>query len=80
MWTIATPTGNNYKVLVISQIKATTPNMVTKIVSTGLSVTGRGCDLRLDMLEFFDSIEESWKTYCWDQYVANMIKNIYVKF
>ena len=50
--------------------------MVTKIVSKGLTVTGRGCDLRLHMLEDVDTIAELGKTYCWDQYVAGMIKGI----
>ena len=44
-----TPIENKYKGLIVGQIKATTPKMVTKIVSTGLMVTGRGCDLRLDI-------------------------------
>ena len=63
---ISTPTGNNSKGLVIIQIKATTPKMVTKIVSTGLTITGCGCELNLDMLEFIDSIADKGKTYCWE--------------
>ena len=35
-----TPTGKNSKGLIVKQIKATTPKMVAKIVSTGLTATG----------------------------------------
>ena len=47
---MGTPTGKNSKGLIIGQIQATTPKIVAKIVSIGLTVTGRGCDLKLDML------------------------------
>ena len=42
---IGTPTRNNSKGLIIGQIKATTPKMVAKIVSIGLTIAGRGYDL-----------------------------------
>ena len=58
-----TPIGKNSKGLIIEQIKATTPKMVAKIVSTGLNVTGRGCNLKLYMLEDADYIAESWNVY-----------------
>ena len=35
--------------------------------------------MKLDMLEVVDCIEESGKAYCWDQYMANMLKYIYEK-
>ena len=73
---IGTPTGKNSKGLIIIQIKATTPKIVAKIVSTCLTVTGRGCDLKLDMLEAVECIEDSRKVYCWAQYVANMLNSI----
>ena len=55
--------GKNYKGLIFGQIKATTPKMVAKIVSTGLNVTGQGCNLKLYMLEDVDYIAESWNVY-----------------
>ena len=67
---IGTQIGKNSKGLTVCKIKATTPKMVSKIFSTCLSVIGLGCDLRLDMFQAVDTIEESGKTYCWDQYVA----------
>ena len=51
-----TPTGKNSKGLIIGQVQATTPKMVAKIVSTGLTVTGRGYDLNLNMLEVVECI------------------------
>ena len=74
--TTRTLTRKNYKGLIVRQIQASTPKMVAKIVSTGLTVTGRGCDLKLDMLEVVDCIAESGKFYCWDQYVVDMLKSI----
>ena len=71
-----TSIGKNSKGLIVGQIKATTPKMVAKIMSTGLTITGRGCDLKLDMLKVVDCIEESRKVYCWAQYVADMLKSI----
>ena len=74
-----TPIGKNSKGLIIVQIKANTPKIVAKIVSTGLTITGRGCDLKLDMLEAIECIENSGKIYCWAQYVADVLKSIYEK-
>ena len=48
-------------------------------MSTGLNVIGQWCDLRLDMLEAVDCIEELGKTYHWAQYVADMVKIIILK-
>ena len=72
--------GKKSKGLIFIQIQATTPKMVAKIVSTGLTVMGRGCDLKLDMLEVINCIEELGKIYYWDQYIADMIKYICKKF
>ena len=71
-----TLTGKNSKGMIIGQNKASTPKMVAKIVSTGLTITGRGCDLKLDMLEAVDTIVEKGKSYCWAQYVVDMLKYI----
>ena len=71
-----TSPGKNSKGLFIGQIKATTPKIVAKIISTGLTVTCRVCDLKIDMLEAVDCIETSGKVYCWAQYVADMLKYI----
>ena len=71
-----TPTWKNSKGLIIRQIKATTPKIVAKIVSIGLTVIGRGWNLKLDMLEVGDCIADSKKIYCWDQYVADILKYI----
>ena len=60
----------------ISQIQARTPQIITKIIGTGLTPIGRGSDLKLDMLEAFDTIETIGKIYCWDQHVAEMLKSI----
>ena len=46
-----TPTGKNSKGLIVVQLQASTPKMVAKIVSTGLTVIGRGSDLKLNILE-----------------------------
>ena len=50
--------------------------MVAKIVSTSLTVTGHGCDLKLDMLEAVDYIESIGKIYHWEQYIADILKSI----
>ena len=71
-----TPSGKNWKGLMISQIQARTPQIVAKIIATGLTPTGQGSDLKLDMLEVVDTIEETWKVYRWAHYVINMLKTI----
>ena len=53
---------------------------MAKIRATGLTPTGRGSDLKLDMLEAVDTIEEIGKVYIWDQYVTDMLKTICEKF
>ena len=57
--------GMNSKGLIIGKIKSTTPKLVAKIVFTGMIVTSRGCDLKLDMLEVVEKIVEKGKLYCW---------------
>ena len=59
-----------------SQIQARTPQIFAKIIVTRLTPTGRVSDLKLDMLEAVDIIAGTGKVYCWDQYVADMFKNI----
>ena len=70
------PSGKNSKGLMISQIQARTPQIVAKIIATALTPTGRGSDLKLDMLEVVDTISHTRKIYRWDEYVANMLKGI----
>ena len=57
------PSGKNSKGLKISQIQARTPQIVAKIIATGLTPTGRGSDLKLDMLEAVDTIVDTGKIY-----------------
>ena len=64
----------------ISQIKSQTPQIISKIIATGLTPIGRGSDLKLDMLEVVDTIAETRKVYRWAQYVAEMLKSICEKF
>ena len=56
---MGTPTWKNSKGLIIGQVQATTPKIVTKIMSNGLTVIGRGYDLKLDMMEAVDCIEST---------------------
>ena len=51
------------KGLIVIQIQDTTCKIVEKVVSTGLIVIGRGCDLKLEMLEAVDTIATSGKIY-----------------
>ena len=53
----------NSRGLVISQIQYTTPKIVEKMISVGLTSTGRGCELKLDMLEVVVNVAEIGKTY-----------------
>ena len=64
---MGTPTGKNSKGLIIGKFQDTTPKMVAKIVSTGLTVTGHGCDLKLEMLDAVDYIASTGKVYHWAQ-------------
>ena len=49
----------------ISQIQSRMPQIMAKIIATGLTPTGRGSDLNIDMLEAIDTIEETGKVYRW---------------
>ena len=60
----------------ISQIQAHTPQIVAKIIATGLTPTSRVSDLKLDMLEAVNTIADIGKIYRWDQYAADMLKTI----
>ena len=42
----------------IIQIQAWTPQIMAKIIATGLTPIGQGSDLKLDMLEAVDTIAE----------------------
>ena len=53
---------------------------MAKIIATGLTPTGRGSDLKLDMLEVVDTIADTEKIYRWAEYVADMLKGICEKF
>ena len=64
----------------ISQIQARTPQIVAKIIATGLTPTSQGSDLKLDMLEAVDTIADTEKIYRWSEYVADMLKGICEKF
>ena len=71
-----TPYEKNSKGLMISQIQSWTPQIMAKIIATGLTPIGRGSDLKLDMLEAVDTIAEIGKVYIWAQYVVDMLKTI----
>ena len=60
----------------ISQLQSLTPQIVAKIIATGLNPTGRGSDLKLDMLEAVDIIENIGNIYHWAQHVANMLNTV----
>ena len=52
------------------------PQIVAKIIATALTPTGRGRDLKLDMLEVVDTISHTGKIYRWAEYVVDMLKGI----
>ena len=52
------------------------PQIVAKIIATGLTPTSRGSDLKLDMLEVVDTIADTGKIYKWAGYVVDMLKGI----
>ena len=56
---IGTPFGKNSKGIMIRQIQARTPQIVDKIIATGLTPTGQGSNLKLDMLEAVNTIAET---------------------
>ena len=41
------------------------PQIMAKIIATGLTPVGRGSDLKMDMLEAVDTIAEIGKVYRW---------------
>ena len=49
---------------------------MAKIIATGITLTGRGSDLKLDMLEAVDTIADTGKIYRWAEYVVDMLKGI----
>ena len=57
------PLGKNSKGLMISQIQARMPQIVAKIIAMGLTPTGRGSNLKLDMLEAMNTIFDIGKIY-----------------
>ena len=52
------------------------PQIVAKIIATTLTLTGRGSDPKLDMLEVVDT----GKIYRWAEYVVDVLKGICEKF
>ena len=56
-----TPLGKNSKGLIIFHIQSQTLQIVAKIIGTCLTPTGRGSDLKLDMLEAVDMISNMGK-------------------
>ena len=60
----------------IGHITHVMPQIVAKIISTTLTMAGRGSNLKLDMLEAVDTIATNGKVYKWAEYVTDMIKNI----
>ena len=60
----------------ISEIQAQMPQIVAKIIAIGFTSTGRGSELKLDMLDAVDTISNTEKVYRWDQYVIDMPKTI----
>ena len=71
---IGTPGGNNSRGLIISQIQYTTPKIVANIVSAGLTSTGSGFDLNLDILEAVINVAQRGKFYRWAQHLEELIK------
>ena len=59
------PSDKNSKGIMISQIQARMPQIMENIIATGLTPTGRGSNLKLDMLEAVDTIAEIGKVYRW---------------
>ena len=53
---------------------------MAKIIAIGLTPTGRGSDLKLDMLEAVDTIADTRKIYRWAEYAVDMFKGIYEKY
>ena len=49
---------------------------MAKIIAIGLTPTGQGSNLKLDMLEVVDTIADTRKVYRWAQYVVDMLKTI----
>ena len=49
----------------ISQIQARTPQIVAKIIAIGITPTGQGSDLKLDMLQAVNTIATTGKIYHW---------------
>ena len=49
---------------------------MAKIIATTLTPTGRGIDLKLDMLETVDTNAHTGKIYIWVEYVTDMLKGI----
>ena len=50
---------------------------MAKIIAITLTLSGRGSDLKLDMLEAVNTIATDRRAYRWDKYVVNMVKTIY---
>ena len=53
------------------------PQIVAKIISITLTLSGRGNDLKLEMLEAVDTIATDGRIYRWSDYVTDMVNTIY---
>ena len=57
------PLGKNSKGLMIGQITTQMPKIVAKIITITLTLSGRGSDLKLEMLEAVDTIATDGRIY-----------------
>ena len=46
----------------------------TLIISIFLTIFGRPSDIKLDMLEAIEGVAYHAKTYCWANYLADLVK------
>ena len=69
------PIENNSQGLIINQIQYTTPKIDANIISVGLTITGRGSNLKLDMLEAVMNVAEKGKLYQWAEHLTEIIKH-----
>ena len=49
---------------------------MAKIIAITLTLAGQGSDLKLEMLEFIDTIAIDGRIYRWGDYVIDMVKTI----
>ena len=68
--------SKNSKGLMISQITTRTPQIMAKIIVVTLTLSGRGSDLKLEMLEAVHTISIDGRIYRWGDYIVDMVKTI----